>query len=140
MTDIKRLPDWPELLAGKINVARQQPFVWGENDCCLFAADCVEIMTGIDLAGDYRSYKTKAEALCLLKKYGGVAGIAEAIAKQHGIPEVSALHAQRGDVCLFNIGNGDTLGVIAGEHIFAPGQDGLLGFPILQAKRAWRIG
>ena len=140
MTDIKRLPNWPELLAGKIDDARTSPFVWGENDCCLFAADCVEIITGINLAGDYRSYKTKAEALHLLKKYGGVAGIAEVIAKQHGILEIPPLNAQRGDVCLFDIGRGDTLGIVAGEHIFAPGKDGLLGLPILQAKRAWRIG
>jgi len=137
---LKRLPNWPELLAGKIDAAREQPFVWGENDCCLFAAHCVEVITGIDLSGDYRSYKTKAEALRLLKKYGGVAGIAEAIAKQHNILEILPLNAQRGDVCLFDIGRGDTLGVIAGEHIFAPGPDGLLGFPVLQAKRAWRIG
>ncbi len=137
---LKRLPDWPELLAEKIDDARNLPFIWGKNDCCLFAAHCVEIITGIDLAGDYRNYKTKAEALLLLKKYGGVVGIAEAIAEEHGIPEVSALHAQRGDVCLFDIGRGDTLGVVAGEHIFAPGQNGLLGFPVLQAVRAWRIG
>lgn len=140
MTDIKRLPNWPELLAGKIDVDRQKPFVWGKNDCCLFAADCVEMITGFDLAKDYRSYKTKAGALRMLKKYGGVAGIAEVIAKQHGIPEIPPLNAQRGDVCLFDIGRGDTLGVVAGEHIFAPGQDGLIGFPILQAVRAWRIG
>ena len=140
MTDIKRLPNWPELLAGKIDAARQQPFIWGKNDCCLFAAHCVEIITGVDLVGDYRSYKTKAEALRLLKKYGGVAGIAEAIAKEQGIPKVSALHAQRGDVCLFDIGRGDTLGIVAGEHIFAPGPKGLIGFPVLQAVRAWRIG
>ncbi len=140
MTEIKRLPNWPELLAGKIDDARQQPFVWGENDCCLFAAHCVEIMTGIDLVGDYRSYKTKAEALRMLKKYGGVAGVAEAIAKKHEIPEIPPLIAQRGDVCLFDIGSGDTLGVIAGEHIFAPGQDGLIGFPLQQAVCAWRIG
>ena len=98
------------------------------------------MITGIDLAGDYRSYKTKAEALRLLKKYGGVAGIAEAIAKEHGILEIPPLNAQRGDVCLFDIGRGDTLGVVVGEHIFAPGSDGLIGFPLEQAKRAWRIG
>ena len=137
---LKRHPNWPELLAGKIDAARTSPFIWGENDCCLFAADCVEIMTGIDLAGDYRNYKTKAEALRLLKKYGGVAGIAEAIAKQHSILEIQPLNAQRGDVCLFDIGRGDTLGVVAGEHIFAPGPDGLVGFPLEQAVRAWRIG
>ncbi len=137
---LKRLPNWPELLAGKIDDARNLPFVWGENDCCLFAAHCVEIITGIDLAGDYRSYETKADALRLLKKYGGVARIAEVIAKEYSIPEVPALYAQRGDVCLFDIGGGDTLGVVAGEHIFAPGQDGLVGLPVLQAVRAWRIG
>ena len=36
----------------------------------------MEVITGFDLAEDYRSYKTKAEALRLLKKYGGVVGSA----------------------------------------------------------------
>ncbi len=140
MKPLKRLPDWPERLAGKINDSRLKPFVWGENDCCLFAMDCVGAITGIDLAKPYRGYKTQIQALRMLNKNGGVAGIADSVAAQYNIPEVPPLTAQRGDVCLFDIGRGDTLGIVAGEYIFAPGAEGLIGFPILQAVRTWRIG
>lgn len=140
MTQIKRLSDWPERLAGKINASRNQPFVWGENDCCLFAMDCVNAITGVDLAKPYRGYSTQIQALRMLNKNGGVAGIADVVAEKYNIPEIQPLKAQRGDVCLFDIGRGDTLGIVAGEHIFAPGADGLIGFPILQAVRTWRIG
>lgn len=140
MTNIKRLSDWPERLAKFIADTRQKPFVWGENDCCLFAMDCVEAITGHDLAEPYRGYKSQIQALRLLNKCGGVAGIADAVAAKYNIPEIPPLTAQRGDVCLFDIGRGDTLGIRAGEHIFAPGREGLIGFPSLQAVRAWRIG
>lgn len=137
---IKRFPDWPERLAGYINLCLKRPFVWGENDCCLFAMDCVQEMTGVDLAKPYRGYKTQIQALRLLNRHGGIAGIAETVAEKHGIAEIPPLTSQRGDVCLFDIGRGDTLGIRAGEHIFAPGRQGLVGFPVLQGIRAWRIG
>ncbi len=140
MTEIKRLPDWPERLARKIDASRNQPFVWGENDCCLFAADCIRAITGVDLAKPYRIYTSQAQALRMLHKRGGVVGIADTVAAKYNIPEIQPLTAQRGDVCLFDIGRGDTLGIVAGEHIFAPGAIGLIGFPILQAVRTWRIG
>ena len=140
MSKIKRYPDWPERLAKFIDAARIKPFVWGENDCCLFAMDCVQAITGQDLAQPYRGYTSQTQALRLLNRSGGVAGIAEAVAAKYDIPEITPLTAQRGDVCLFDIGRGNTLGIRAGEHIYAPGFKGLIGFPALQAVRAWRIG
>jgi len=140
MSKIKRYPDWPERLAKFIDAARMKPFVWGENDCCLFAMDCVAAITGQDLAQPYRGYTSQTQALRLLNRSGGIAGIADAVAAKYDIPEITPLTAQRGDVCLFDIGRGDTLGIRAGEYIYAPGFKGLIGFPALQAVRAWRIG
>lgn len=102
--------------------------------------DCVTAITGEDLAKPYRGYRSQAQALRLLQRCGGVAGIAEAVAAQYSIPEIAPLSAQRGDVCLFDIGRGDTLGICAGEHIYAPGNEGLIAFPVSRAVRAWRIG
>lgn len=140
MTELKRYPDWPERLAAQIHARMKEPFVWGQHDCCLFAMDCVKAMTGEDLAAPFRGYADQKQALRMLKKHGGVAGIAQAVAKRYKILEIAPAMAGRGDVCLFDIGRGDTLGIRAGENIFAPGPDGLLGFPMLQATRAWRIG
>lgn len=137
---LKRFPDWPERLARYIDASVNKPFVWGQNDCCLFAMDCVMAITGEDLAAPYRGYQSQMQAVRMLHKNGGVAGIANAVALKYGIQEIAPAMAGRGDVCLFDIGRGDTLGIRAGGHIFAPGRDGLIGFPILQALRAWRIG
>ena len=87
-----------------------------------------------------RIWCSQIQALRLLNRSGGILGIADTVAAQFGIPEILPLTAQRGDVCLFDIGRGDTLGIRAGEHIYAPGFKGLIGFPALQAVRAWRIG
>lgn len=137
---LKRLQNWPELLAGHIDVCRTMPFVWGKNDCCLFAMDAVQAITGTDIAAPYRGYNGMREGIKLLKACGGVKGIAETEAQNYNIPEIQPLKAQRGDVCLFDIGRGDTLGILAGHYIFAPGENGLIAFPLSQAKRAWRIG
>lgn len=140
MTELKRLADWPDHLARVIDGARNTPFTWGQNDCCLFAMDCVEAITGTDIAQPYRGYNTMREGVVLLKRCGGVTGIAETEAKNYNIPEIKPLTMQRGDVVLFDIGRGDTLGICGGQYIFAPGEDGLIGFPLEQAQRAWRIG
>ena len=137
---LTRLTDWSIRLDRFIDLYRNRPFVWGENDCCLFAMNCVEEVTGQDLADPYRGYKNQKEALRLLNRCGGVAGIADAVAEKHNIPEIPPANARRGDVCLFDIGRGDTLGIRAGEFIYAPGYRGLIEFPISQALRAWRIG
>ena len=141
MKTLERYTDWPERLAAKINECRIKPFEWGQHDCCLFAMDCVEVMTGVDLVKPYRGYTDCREAQRLLDQHGGISGIANTIAQKHSIPEtLFPLHARRGDVCLFNVGRGDTIGVVVGEHIFAPGAEGLIGIPIIHAMRTWRIG
>ena len=38
---LPRRADWPERLAAFIEARRRQRFVWGANDCVLFAADAV---------------------------------------------------------------------------------------------------
>ncbi len=140
MTTLKRLSDWPERLSAHLHARMKEPFVWGKNDCCLFAMDCVMAITGADLAAPYRGYDSQTQAVRLLKKHGGIVGIAEAVARQYAIPEIAPTMAGRGDVCLFDVGHGDTLGICAGAVIFVPGLQGLANTPTLQAIRAWRIG
>lgn len=139
MPQLTRLPDWPERLSEIIDAARYKPFVWGEHDCCLFAMDCVQAMTGVDLAAPYRGYKGKKQGLMVLKENGGLRGIAETVARKFNIAEIDPAFAGRGDVCLFNIGQGDSLGIRAGEWIYAPGLDAIAAMRLSLAKRAWRI-
>lgn len=139
MSKLVRLPDWPERLSEIIDASRHKPFIWGEHDCCLFAMDCVEAMTGVDLAEPFRGYKGKKQGFMVLKEHGGVKGIAESVADKFGIEEIDPAFAGRGDVCLFNIGQGDSLGIRAGEWIYAPGLEAIAAMRLSLAKRAWRI-
>jgi hypothetical protein len=51
---MKRYEDWPQRLVAAIEAARGRPFSWGAMDCCLFAADVVLAMTGVDYAAGFR--------------------------------------------------------------------------------------
>ncbi len=137
---LKRHVQWPEAFASEIAHAYRLPFVWGSNDCCLFACNCILAITGVDVAAPFRGYRTRQEAMVVLEKLGGVGGVAETVARNHDIRMIPALLARRGDVCLLNAGRGDTLGVCIGDWIVAPGPKTLTAFPLLQGIRAWEIG
>ncbi len=137
---LERHAQWPEALASGIARAWAKPFTWGENDCCLFACDCVLGITKTDIAKDFRGYKNIDEAKIILDRFGGVGGVAEAVAQEYGVPQITALAARRGDICLIEAGHGETLGVCAGDHILCPGLKGLVSYPLLQGIRAWKIG
>jgi hypothetical protein len=62
---------WADRLAALIRERRRAPFVWGQHDCCLWAADAVLAIRGFDLAADYRgTYSTAAGALRALRARG----------------------------------------------------------------------
>jgi hypothetical protein len=141
---IRRRADWPGRLAAAIEAGRKTGFVWGENDCCLFAANVVLAMTGYDPARGMRGYTTAAGAAAKLKQHGGVAAIAADGAMRHGWPEIPPAEARRGDVVLVEDNNGAALGVVdlSGRWIIQPAAaKGLAARPLLRAGlRAWRIG
>lgn len=127
-----RLDNWEKLLNDYLS--QVGPFEWGANDCCLFAANGVLAMTGEDYAKPYRGYKTAKGALGKLKDIG-VDGVAT---KALGEPKPPTL-AKRGDVVLFESGDGLALGLCIGAKIAAVGQDGLVMLPMNQAIQAWSV-
>lgn len=131
-----RLANWERKLADEIERARFLPFQWGVHDCCLFAADVVQALTGVDHAAELRGiYRTLRTAERILKKRGGVRQIAtDALG-----PEISPLMAQRGDVVLLPTEYGEALAVCIGAYCVAPGEDGLQSRPLADAITAWRV-
>lgn len=124
----------------------EKPFIWGLRDCCLFAADAVESITGVDLAADFRGqYKDQESAFAAIKKITGGSTVEDAAvycAVKHGLKELSGpLYAQRGDLVLV-ADNGNTVaGVIHlnGRHAVVVGETGLKRVSIRSVKRAWRV-
>lgn len=131
----KRLPDWQPRLAALISQRMRQPLVWGQHDCCLFAADAVLAVTGHDLAASLRgTYSTEAGATQALQQLGGLVDLCV----QRLGPVVRTQQAQAGDVGLASAGGVRSLVVCGGAHFLAVGAGGLLPVQRQDVLRAWR--
>jgi hypothetical protein len=145
-----RAKDWQEGAYHRFLLERaQRPFAWGSNDCALFAADGIEAMTGVDIAFDFRGrYHDAAGAVAAIGAVTGgttIADAAEWCAQKHGLPEWRhPLQAQRGDLVVFDAGDGLQAGLIhlTGAHVVLPGETGLRIVRVLaKAKilRSWHV-
>lgn len=123
----------------------KMPFVWGANDCALFAADGIEAITGVDIAADFRGkYSDEAGAWAAVHTVTGGATIADAAAwcaAKHGFAEwTHPRMARRGDLVVFTGAGGvvaSGLIHLSGAHIVAIGESGLYRFSITKVLRAW---
>jgi hypothetical protein len=131
-----RLHDWQMRFAEFARGRRNEPFAWGSNDCCLFAADAVIAITGEDPAKDLRGYSTALQAARIVKAHGGMAQMATTLLG----PQISPLMANVGDVVLVDIEGRDALGVCNGTSVIGPGPDGMTSCGMGFAKAAWRVG
>lgn len=136
-----RREDWQDRLAAAFETARATPFAYGTHDCALFIARCVDAMTDGTLIAQIAeafTYGTEEEAAALISAAGGL----EALATQFlGYPSPRNL-CRRGDVMLYDHGNGMGLGIHDGQQIIAPvigARSGLTGVPLECGLMGWRI-
>ena len=140
---MKRCNNWPGALSLFIAEKRTQPFKWGENDCCLFAADWLTILTGTDPAealGLRGKYDSAFLAARLLESLGGVAGAAGTYCAARNWPECPICSAGRGDLILYSENGRDSLGVCLGARSVFVGESGLEFRSTSQCLTAWRVG
>ena len=138
MTTLQRLPDWQLRLEAFLAQRRAQPFSWGVNDCCTFAADAVQAITGQDPAPPgLRVHRTAAQAARTLRRHGGVAAIARRALGQPGDPAQACV----GDVALVPAGKGGQacLAIVNGTVAFVPSAVGLISVSMADAQCAWRV-
>lgn len=133
-----RHKDWPEKLVAYLHHNLDTPFEWGTFDCCLFAADAVHAMTGIDFAAAFRGkYHTEKGAVRALIKYGN-GDIKHTLNAIFG-PLKPRLNAGRGDLVLVGTDTGDALGVVASGKIWVATLDGLATMPLSHAQGCWSV-
>ena len=142
---MERRDGWEHYLDEFIFKRKRSSFRYGKNDCCLFVCDAVERMTGVDPAEEFRGkYSTKSGAYELLKKFAGgkLEETVRTLTKNYGMPEINKNFAGRGDVVLVNGEMGDALGIVdmTGEQVAIPARKGLVFFPMIAIKKAWRVG
>lgn len=134
-----RVEGWELRLGGVFDQWRDAPFEWGTHDCVLFAARCVEAVTGENpCPGLEGTYTTQAGALAALSA-AGYADLAEAFEAAVGAPR-PVLFARRGDIVLTDPFVSAVVD-LTGETIV--GLDPVAGFtfaPLRSAISAFTVG
>lgn len=132
---MNRVPNWPRQLQQTLQAAREAAFSWGENDCCLFAANCCQAICGVDPAAPYRGrYRTEVGAKRVLANtHGSLEAAWDACFERVPVPQ-----AMRGDVVLFESDFGRCIGVVWSGGIWCVTEDGATrsrAEPLI----AWRV-
>lgn len=131
-----RYRDWQTRLLQVLRDYHARRFVWGQADCCLFAADCAMAVCGQDPAADYRG------------QYDSELGAKKALLRGHGslvkafgacFAEVSTRLVQRGDIVLFSGPYGATAGIWWSGRVWAMSDGGLVPLDHVTLTHAWRV-
>lgn len=133
-----RRADWIDALWVEIDRASAQPFEWGRQDCCLFAARCVDAMTGSEWVRELQAeYTDKRGALRFLATEGGIEA---GVVARFGEP-VPWWRVGRGDLCLVDTPDDvGSLGICVGPTIACVREDrGIEYVPIDRATACWRV-
>lgn len=141
MMTLRRLQRWPDRLAAFVDSRRALPFAWGSNDCCSFAIDAVEAITGRRVWDV--TWTDEAGARAVIEEAGGlIAAVSSAL----GRPGQNWREARRGDVVLaeqpepYGDMGRDGLMICVGTDLAGPSAAGL-GFTLCRkAKLVWRVG
>ena len=132
---MKRTNDWPTRLADFLLTKRSEPFQWGENDCCLFAADAIIAMGGEDVAKDVRGrYKTAIGARRIMKSLGA-SNLVELLTQRLGQPDRLLT---RGSIVVIKSNEQLVAGVYY-QKPWALTKNGLQGMPIESVIQSWSL-
>lgn len=144
-----KLPDWATRLDAYIAAANRIPFSYDPAlglDCCRFTFGAIRAQTGSMIGQQFAGqYRTKREALLLMRSYSGKPSLQLCIHKlmrEHGFERVDPYSAQRGNAVLVPNGNsGDFFGVLSlnGRDVLGVGEYSIRRIPISIRCRAWRI-
>jgi hypothetical protein len=138
-----RREDWTQHLHAVIEAARFKSFAWGQHDCCLFVADCIDAVMGTNYAATWRgSYESEEAAHNILQSTGGIEAMLSGVFR-----EIPKNFSSRGDVVLLDLPHQpeglvrQPLGVVdlSGRHIATAGLDGLKFAPLRFVIKGWRI-
>lgn len=116
-----RRSDWSSRMYGVIDSHIHGEFSYGTRDCCTFVARVVDAMTDSKLADQIATlYTDEASAKSLIDQYGG---LSSAVSHFLGDPETDK--PIRGDVVLFDGGDGEAVGIWDGKQIVSVGESRL---------------
>lgn len=136
-----KLPNWQARLLTTIEELKETPFVWGQNDCCIFAAKCIDAQYGTEIApgvvGEYDSELSCKRYMIKRAKSASLATVLDTF-----LPvRVEKKYAQRGDVVTFEGALGLTAGVLWTGYLWAMGPNGVETIPLhlINIVDVWRV-
>jgi hypothetical protein len=128
-----KVAGWRSALDRVVKAAAGKPFTWGVHDCCQFAADCIQAVTGRDRRTLFPNYTDEAGAAAIREQFGGMRGLLS-----HALGEpVSWELAMTGDIVLIDMGQGPQPAVCVDFTAYAPGARALERRPSWMAAAAW---
>jgi len=131
-----KFADWDKRLTEVITGYESCEFVWGEKDCCMFAADVVSSITGTDYASEFRGKYTDEEgAAALLEEKGGLESVMDSKFKKHSNINMT----MRGDVVCYETETGLALGICVGYTSMFMSPKGLIQIPTNKCLYGWEI-
>jgi hypothetical protein len=136
---VTRFPDWQERLSRFFAIHRTRPFRYGDWDCCIFAADAIQQISGVDIAAEFRGkYGSRREAYDLIRS---VRLVAERVATIHGMQQVPITYARRGDMALIPRARDYSLGIVSltGKEIVVLRSRTLMTLPLSYGLVAWHV-
>jgi hypothetical protein len=135
-----RHKDWEQRLNRCIAEARTRTFAWGEFDCAKWVCEVIEALTEKDCYAEFRgSYRSIYSAVRVVKRYGSIAELAAAVARQFGLAEIPLNQAGRGDVVLVHEDKYDSLAIVEGLHALGASDKGVAHVRRKFWKKAWKV-
>jgi hypothetical protein len=138
---MKRIKGWEHKLAECIKDAYDKTFEWGTFDCCMFSADTVFALTGVDLAADYRgSYSTEDGAYAIAG--ANLGDFVAARAEANSMPALANPRmGQRGDLMVVTNQGREAVGIVGldGRFALCAAPTGLASVPMKDWLKGWKV-
>lgn len=135
-----RKQGWETALAEYIAKQQDTPFVWGQNDCILFASRAADIILERDLLPEIAKYGEYDEGMALeiLKQHGGAV---EGIFDRHFKRYENTAEAKRGDIAIVEWHGIKAAGIIdtSGRKVSCKTEKGIIAIPVSFIVCAWNI-
>jgi hypothetical protein len=125
---------WEQSLSDYISSKREDPFEYGVNDCCMFAAGSVEAITGVDPMSEFRGHYDSLKGSIRAIKEIGAGTLGDTLDGK--FPRISISHAQRGDLAFFE----GSVGVVMGGFAYFASDDGLERINRDLWDKCWSVG
>ncbi len=139
-TVLKKNPDWAERLADYFDEVRYKPFAYGTMDCCIFVADGLRVMTGVDLMADFRGrYACEEDITRLVQSHKAkhVIALIRQKLQEAGLCKKESAFAARGDVALLDVGALGLVTMDARQVCVLHPEQGTHCVPLARAREIW---